>query len=350
MNRVSIQQKNPGSQASSKLDLKEKIRREKIARKARDEQLRGIRSFMGIREVQPHVEKAEVKDFLKTVVTDKAEAVEILILNSIVNSSREKSLSYELLSTLNYSTRISDIKKKQRVALVEAIADAVDEMAKLSGSFNAYRYNIFFSSDFISTKLLRSLTPKKRCNLLQKIVKNGEAKSWLIYFARSIIQYHETGHNKLDVFIPWLAKSDLETLREITVKRLLTIMKENYYDASDPLQFFLFWIYIGSEDEKDWFRDWIKTQTISDEDFVKFVKVFTGKATLRNGTYPAEQVKIAYTETIGSILEFDAIVGRLQEISKQDDEVGEKACELVQTVEYTLSARERGQKMFTCYL
>ena len=349
MNQVSFPKEDENSLYESMPDLKEKIQREKKARQARDRKLQGIRNFMGITEVRPYVEKTEVSDFLKTTVTDKEKAVEILILNSVINTPNEKSMSYELLTTLNYKTEISEIKKKQRISLIEVIADSVDEMAKLSGSFDAKIYNIFYASDSITVRLLRSLTPKKRWNLLLKILENGKSTSWLVYFARQIIVDHEDKYSRMTNFLPWLDQDQLKIIRELTDRKLRTILRQDFYSSSDPLQFFLFWIHIGNENEKSVLREWVRTRTTKNSEFVRFVKMFTGRASLYNGSFPFEEIRIAFTETVSTIMDIDKIVNRLQEISNENDEVGRISLDLLRTFEYTLSARKQGLRIISCY-
>ena len=349
MNQVSFPKEENNSLYESMPDLKEKIQREKKARQARDRKLRGIRSSLGISEVRPHVDRSEVKAFLKIAVTDKEKAVEILILNSVINSRHEKSMSYELLANLNYGTEISDIKKKERISLVEVIADSVDEMAKLSGSFEAKIYNIFYASDSITVRLLRSLTPKKRWKLLLKILENGKSTSWLVYFARQIIVDHDEKSSKMTNFLPWLDQDQLKTIREVTDRKLRTILRQDFYSSSDPLQFFLFWINIGNEKEKSALREWVRTRTTENSEFVRFVEMFTGRASLYNGSFPLEEIRIGFIDTVGTIINIDKIVSRLQEISKQNDQVGRMSLDLLRTFEYTLSAREQGLRIISCY-
>ena len=328
--------------------LKEKIRREKIARQTRDKRLKGIRKFMGIGEVRPHVKKKEVRDFLKIAVTNKQKAVEILILKSVVSSSNEKSTSFQILSTLNYGTELSEITSDQRVALIETIADAADEMLSLTGSVTPL-YNIYILCKSLSTKLLASMPPKSRRRMLLRIIQEGNANTWLVYFARRIIQYHETGETVLRRFSPWLEKETLDDVRKIMIKKLRSNMSEQYYNGFYPLQFFLSWIQVGNENERNWLRNWVNTHIKTDKEYVRFVEMFTGTATLINGSFPVDEVKIAYIETIESIVKIDGLLGRLGTISMRDSEVGNTALELLGTFEYTLASRKKGLKIASLY-
>ena len=348
MNLVNIPEVDVTLGNQSVVGLKEKIRREKIARQTRDKRLKGIRKFMGIGEIRPHVEKTEIRDFLKIAVTNKQKAVEILILNSVVSSSNEKSMAFQLLSTLNYGTELSEIKSDQRIALIETIADAADEMFSLTGSVTPL-YNIYILCKSLSTKLLTLMPPRSRRRMLLKILQEGNANTWLVYFARRIIQYHETGETVLRRFSPWLEKETLDDVKKIMIKKLRSNMSEQYYNGFYPLQFFLFWIQVGNEIDRNWLRNWVKTHIKTDKEYVRFVEMFTGTATLINDSFPVDEVKIAYIETIESIVKIDELLGRLRTISMRDREVGNTALELLGTFEYTLASRKEGLKISSLY-
>ena len=349
MNQISISYKVFDQRGNIVPYLEEKIRNEKSARLLRDEKLKGVRKFMGITDIRPHVEKTDIKNFLKMTVKDKEKAIETLILNSIVNSPNEKSMAFQLLSSLNYGTRISEIKTKQRIALVEVLADSADEMAKLSGSFESKFYNIFVVCEFVVLKIFKSLSAKNRWNLLLNMLQNGNAKSWVYYIARQIILDHENGYATLPKYSPWLENDNIEKIKEIAIKKLPTIIEQSYYSSSDPLQLFLLYIQFGREKDKDWLRGWVKERTSDNKEFVKFVEHFTGIATVYNEKISPEEVKIAFTQILNSIINTDIAVNRLRDISNQKDEVGKKALELLQIFEYTFTVIEKGFKISSYY-
>lgn len=349
MNQISISYKVFDQRGNIVPYLEEKIRNEKSARLLRDEKLKGVRKFMGITDIRPHVEKTDIKNFLKMTVKDKEKAIETLILNSIVNSPNEKSMAFQLLSSLNYGTMIGEIKTKQRVALVEVLADSVDEMAKLSGSFESKFYNIFVVCEFVVLKIFKSLSAENRWNLLLNILQNGNAKSWVYYIARQIILDHENGYATLPQYSPWLENDNIEKIKEIAIKKLPTIIEQSYDSSSDPLQLFLLYIQFGREKDKDWLRGWVKERTSDNKEFVKFVEHFTGIATVYNEKISPEEVKIAFTQILNSIINTDIAVNRLRDISNQKDEVGKKALELLQIFEYTSMVIKKGLKISSYY-
>lgn len=348
MNQISIPNKVFDQRGNIVPYLEEKIRNEKSARLSRDQRLKGVRKFIGITDIRPQIEKTDIKEFLKTTVKDKEKAIEILILNSIVNYPNEKSMAFQLLSSLNYGTRISEIKTKQRIALVEVLADSVDEMAKLSGSFESKFYNIFVVCEFVVLKIFKSLSAENRWNLLLNMLQNGNAKSWVYYIARQIILDHENDYATLPQYSTWLEKDNIEKIKEITIKRLPTIIEQSYYSSSDPLQLFLFCIQFGGKKDKDWLREWVKERTSDNKEFVKFVEHFTSIATVYNEKLSSEEVEIAFSQILNSIISTDIAVNRLRDISKQKDKVGEKALELLQIFEYTFTVIEKRLKI-SCY-
>ena len=62
-----------------------------------------------------------------------------------------------------------------------------------------------------------------------------------------------------------------------------------------------------------------------------------------------EEKRIAFTETVRTMMDIEKIVSRLQEISNQNDEVGRVSVDLLRTYVYTLAAREQGLEIISCY-
>lgn len=331
------------------IDLKEKIRRAKIARQTADKKLKALRNHLGIRLGVTHVERSEVDEFLGITTTNKDKAVEILILNSFVSEFSKKSVSFQLLSTLSYHAEIRDLNREQQVAIIETIADAADEMFKIAGAIPQRLYDIFRISKALSERLLESMSPVKREKVLLRILREGKADSWLIYFARLIILEHEIGSTAVSRFDPWLENEVLEEVKEITLERLNTVMKQHFTKLANPLQVFLCWLHFGSENDKEWLREWVSSNTRSNEELVNFIEIFTGMALVRNGTPFPDDIKIAYTDTISTLVDIDKVVERLKRISKCGDELAKKSNELLGLVEYSLSARKRGVEIISRY-
>lgn len=331
------------------IDLKDKIRRARIARQQRDKKLKALRNHLGIRLGVTPVERSEVNEFLEIATTNKDKAVEILILNSFVSEYSKKSVSFQLLSTLGHNTEIRDMKRKQQVAIIETIADAADEMFKIAGAIPQKLYDIFRISKALSARLLESMSPVKREKVLLKILRKGKADSWLVYFARMIILEHEIGSTAVSRFDPWLENEILEQVKVTTLERLNKVMNQHFTKLANPLQVFLCWLHFGSENDKEWLREWVRSNTRSNEELVNFIEIYTGMALVRNGTPFPDDIKIAYTDTISTLVEIDEVVERLQCISKCGDELGKKSNELLGLVEYSLSARERGLEIISRY-
>lgn len=332
-----------------KLSMEEKIRRAVINQKNRDKQLAGLRQLNGNREVRPSVDETDIEEFLDAAVTNKEDAVEFLILNSILSENQHKSVSFQLLSSLTYCTELSTVSDDQRIAVIEAVADATDEMAKLSGSFNVSSYNIFFMSESISKKFLRSLPLDSRMRVLMKILKEGKAYSWLVFFARVVIRDHQIGDTSFAKFVPWLEENEIEIVKETTIQRLGTIMRKHYDSVSDPFQLHLFWLQHGSDEDREWLKKWVEEKTKKDERFVDFVENFTGRAVLSTGKYIPDSVQIAYLETLGSLVEIKTLVQRLKKITQKESVYRERSEKLLQTVLFTLSAKERGLRIISKY-
>lgn len=226
---------------STELSMDEKIRRSVVEQRTNDKRLKGLRGILRNREVRPHVDKTDVVEFLDCAVSNKEDAVEFLIINSILSENQYKSVSYQLLSAVNNFARKLAISNEQRIAVIKAVADATDEMAKLSGSFNVRTYNIFYKSVSVSINFLSSLPPNRRLSVLTSILKEGKSYSWLVYLARKTIIDHQIGDTSMAKFEPWLEKDELEILKETAIQRLGTIIRKHYDCVSDPFQLHLFW-------------------------------------------------------------------------------------------------------------
>lgn len=330
-------------------NLSEKVSRAKFAQQKHDEQLKPIRDAMGVGEVCPQVDESELKKFLDIAVTDKGKAIEVLILNSILGSNSKKSMSFELLSSISHSTDIRDIKKKQRIAIVEVIADAADEMSKLTGKSARNIYEIDIMCTLLAKKFLKSLSYKKRSKVLLRILRGGKATSWVVSFATRVFMEHRLGDTDMGYFTPWLEEDVLEEIKSMTKERVEKIMRSDWYSTADPLSFFLFGLQIGDLEETNRLSKRVSSIASSDEGFVRLVDVFSGSALLKNGTYFPDEITIVYTETLSQLIEIETVVERLRKIGERSDSVGKTSRELLETVKYTLSARERGLKISSTF-
>lgn len=333
----------------TKLSMKEKIRRAKINQDNNDKKMADLRAFAGIREVRPYVDNTDVEEFLDSAVSSKEATVEFLIINSILSQNQYKSVSFQLLSKVSSYAEVKDISNEKRIAVLRAVADATDEMAKLSGSFNASFYNIFYKSASISIKFLSSLPPNSRVSILANMLREGKSYSWLVYFARKVIRDHQIRDTTMFKFVPWLEEDELEIVKKTIIQRLRIIMKKHYDCVSDPFQLHLFWLQIGSDEDRTWLKNWVAVQTKEDEKFLEFVKSFTGSAILSTGKYIPDNVQVAFVENLGLIMDLETLVQRLQEIIQRKKDLGSKAAQLLQTVQYTLSAKEQGLKIISKY-
>lgn len=322
--------------------LRDRIKESRLRRETYDKKFADIRRAMGVTQVKPEVTEIDLKNFIDVVGRDKKSATEELILKSVVGSSTEKSIAFEVLNQLNSRFVIEGMNTIQQKSLLEVLSNGTDEMARVTGPVAPYKYNVFRMSTWLSVSIYRCLDSSERLDCLLSSIKDGVAWSWLMYFAMFVIHKHQIGDTAIRQHIPWLKDHELLETKTIAMGRMQGLLNDGCYNLYQPLYLFLFWWIIGNEEERQEMKEWVKANTKTDQDFVRFVNVFSEKALLRKQEGCAATIWVVYTETLEPFFSKRNLVARLRDVSHLEGQTGETATELLRRIEFADNARAKG--------
>lgn len=312
--------------------LHEKLR---VAREEKfdcDRKLVDIRSFVGIKYAKPEITDDELENFMDCVTSDKDNAIEILIINSIIGLGSECSLSYHLLRVINRKIQIFNYSEEQILSLFYILADVTDEMTKINGPVSPSGSRISYKSSSLSEKIIRKVSPEKRAKTLLRVLKHGKAKSFVISLVWRILRNHKYKNSFWRRFVPLLEPSELDRIEREALVSVKKVLKNGIHSVPDSIYLFLYWYEFGDDSEICELRNWIHENTKTDEEFVNFISVFSEKARIRFSKTDDDTIWVVYSELLEKILGNNNFLERLNDLGKKDCEAGNKANELLRRV------------------
>ena len=298
----------------------------------RDRNLLGIRAYVGIKYAKPEITDDEVEFFMNCVTSDRDNAIEILILNSIVGLSSENSLSYHMLRILSQRIFNSQFSEEQWISLFYVLADVTDEMTKINGPACPSRNRISYKSSALSEEIIRKLSSEKRANALLQVLKYGKARSFVISLLWRILSNHKYKKSFWRKFVPLLEQSELDRIEREALVSVRKILNNGIHSVPDPIYLFLYWFEFGDDSEICDLRNWIHENTKTDEEFVNFISAFSEKARIRFSKTDDDIIWVVYTDLLEKILGDQKFLDRLLELSKIDCQAGKKANELLRRI------------------
>ena len=298
----------------------------------RDRKLLGIRSYVGIKYAKPDITDDEVEFFMNCVTSDRDNAIEILILNSIVGLSSENSLSYHMLRILSRRIFSSQYSEEQWLSLFYVLADVTDEMTKINGPASPARNRISYKSSALSEEIIRKVSPEKRANVLLRALKYGKARSFVISILWRILRNHKYKNSFWRKFVPLLEQPDLDRIEQDALESVKKILKNGIHSVPDSIYLFLYWFEFGGDNEICELRNWIYKNTQTNEDFVNFISVFSERARIRFSKTDDDIIWVVYFDLLEKILGNQRFLDRLNDLSKMDCEDGRKAKELLKRI------------------
>ena len=314
--------------------LHEKLRVAREEKFERDSKLVDIRSFVGIKYAKPEITDDELEIFMDCVTSDKNNAIEILIINSIVGLGSECSLSYHLLRIINRKIQILNYSEDQLLSLFYILADVTDEMTKINGPVSPSGSRIAYKSSSLSEEIIRKVSPEKRANALLRVLKYGNAKSFVISLIWRILKNHKYKDSFWKRFVPLLEKSELETIEREALEKVKEILNNGIQSVPDSIYLFLYWYEFGDDNEICELRSWIHENTKTDVDFVNFISVFSEKARISfSKVDDDDNLWVVYTELLSQIIGNSSYLDRLVDLSISNCEAKQQAKELLGRIE-----------------
>ena len=304
-------------------------REEKIDR---DRRVTGILSFAGIKHLKPEITDDEVEFFMDCVTSDRDNAIEILIINSIVGLSSENSLSYHMLRKLSLRIINTQYSEEQWMSLFYVLADVTDEMTKINGPACPSRNRISYKSSALSEEILRKISPEKRANALLQVLKYGKARTFVISLLWRILCNHKYKKLFWRKFVPLLEQSELDRIEREALESVRKILNNGIHNVPESIYLFLYWFEFGDDSEVCDLRNWIHENTKTDEEFVNFISAFSEKARIRISRTDDDIIWVVYTDLLEKILGNRQFLDRLNDLGKMNCAAGRKAKELLRRI------------------
>ena len=325
--------------------LRNKLNEARLEKIARDENLAGIRAYTGIKHVKPDISEDDIEFFMNCLVSDKEQAIEILIINSIIGENSKGSLSYYLLKTLHRKIIFSEFSDEQLCSLFHILADVTDEMTKISGPIAPSMYRISYKCTSISKDIIKAIPSSKRKKTLITALDNGNAKSFVISFIWRILIEHKERSSFWETYVPLLSRPELKKIEEIAFTNVKEILNNGMQSVPDSIYLFLFWYELGTDRDRIELRNWIQSKTHSDGEFIQFISVFSEKARIRMCFTEESVIWVVYTEILELILGNRKFIDRLKDISNRDTKVAPIAKELLERIRTEKKLKKAGKTL-----
>ena len=300
------------------------------------EKLNEFRRKMKIKEVQlPEVEWT-TEYFVKLARYSKKLAIDYLLQNSRTHENVYPCASYRILKEIRFSKNLDQFEPDDLIYVLQILADVTDDLSRINGPIALCEGDIFFNCVFLSEAIMPRLPHERRTEIILDIIKNGKARSWVMFFVLNLIQSRRVfvlnSYNERSR----LRKEEMTLYAEAAKTRIVDILEDGIERPSKPFYMFALWWKIATDSEKADIKNWVARYVKEDIDFLRFVGSFYRKQLFMEGIKITDIKWSVLAKVLEVFISLDYVKRRLESIAKHQGEVGEAAREILGRLEYTL--------------
>ena len=296
------------------------------------DQLNAMREKSGISKVDLGPAESMIEYIVNLSRFDKQKANEFLLQNVHSNNGNRSSSTIYFLKRIRDSENLAKFQEEDLMALFLVLADASDSMSEIYGPVAFEETNIFFICVSLAEKLFSILNEGNRISVVSKAIKEGNAKSWLMYFVLGLMWIGRMAIETLQSKGRWLSKDELELYKGLAKERLHKVLKAGYHRTSNPYFLFHFWWQTSTNDELLDIKEWVTQSTNTDLEFLRFIDVFSKKQMDIKGYTRRKVYWWVIYRMLGKFTNLEEAKDRLKKIVKGDGELSDVAMDLLNRI------------------
>ena len=304
------------------------------------EKLNEFRRKMKIKEVQlPGVEWS-TEYFVKLARYSKKIAIDYLLRNSHSHEKFYLCASYEILREIGFSKNLDEFESDDLAYVLQVLADVTDDLSRINGPVALGEGDIFFNCAFLSEAIMPRLAHEERTKIVLDIIRNGKARSWIMFFVFNLIKSRRVFVLNSDNKRSRLSKEEKALYAEAAKARIREILDDGLELPSKPFYLFELWWDISTESEKADMKKWVARHVKKDINFLRFVGSFYRKQLFMEGIVITDIKWRVLAKKLELFISIDYVKERLESLAENEGDIGEAAREILGRLEYTLNFYE----------
>lgn len=267
--------------------------------------------------------ESQLHEFLCHAKDNPDDAARMLIEPYNNEKENQTFSSKKLLERLTADLDGKSLGNEVSFSIFRILSDVADELSFQSGPRLLLEFDIFMQIEVLVEKLLTTTEPKNRYEVICSTIKNGKAFSWLMFFTRNLMINHRVLNPGYRLGTKWLTQDETDMLCETCLYRI-HLDSDRILDSSNPRYILYLWFDIGKDLERERLQNWVEKSTKSNEDFIRFINIFS---TIRN----TEKGNVWFVQTkfLENLINLNQAISRLEQISKEDSALEKQAGEML---------------------